>query len=110
MDKELIKQKVIRAYRQARQHPDFLPKFKANVQEVIDSLVPSETTHSAYVYHDIEYLSEVSKREGHSAAGYVRLIANYVAMIVRAVEEGKKKIDISAQSDLFDESDFEADN
>lgn len=108
MDKERIKQKVIGAYQQARQYPDFLPKFKANVQDVIDSLVPPETTHSAHVYHDIDYLSQVSKREGHSAAGYVRLIANYVAMIVKAVEEGKKEIDITAQPDLFDEDDFEA--
>jgi len=106
MDKQLIKRKVITAYREAKQYPDFLQKFKGAIQRAIDSLVPEQVTHSAHVYHDIQYLSEVSKKEGYSAAGFLRLTANYVAMIVKAVEEGKKTIDLSSQPDLFDEDDF----
>ena len=103
MDKKRIKGKVIAAYKDARQYPDFLPRFKANIQDVIDSEVPPEVTHSADVYHDLDYLSQTSKRNNDSAANYLRIIASYVAMIVKAVEQGSKKLDMSAMPDLFDD-------
>ncbi|MDZ7680485.1 MAG: hypothetical protein U5J63_01950 [Fodinibius sp.] len=78
------------AYREAKQYLDFLQKFKAAIQREVDSLVPEQVTHSAHVGHDIQYLSEVSKKEGYNGAGFLRLIANYVAMLVKAVEDGKK--------------------
>ena len=105
MDKQRIKEKVMAAYRDAKHYPDFLSRFKANIQEVIDSEVPEEVTHSADVYRDIDYLSQTSKQNNDSAANYVRIIASYVAMIVRTVEQGSKKLDMSAMPDLFDEDD-----
>mgnify|MGYP006299011777 CR=1 FL=1 len=111
MDKQRIKGKVIAAYKDARQYPDFMERFKANVQDVIDSEVPEEITHSADVYHDIEYLSQTSKQNNDSAANYLRIMAGYVAMIVKAVEQGNKKLDMSATADLFDEDeDFNPNN
>lgn len=110
MDKQLIKQKVIRVYREASEYPDFLQHFKAGIQKVIDSLVPSDVTHSVHVYHDLQYLSEVTKKEGYSTSGFLRLVANYVAMIVKAVEEGSEKVDPTAQPDLFEEGEFKPDN
>lgn len=111
MDKDRIKSKVIAAYRRAKTHPEFLSQFQHEIQAVIDSEVPETVTHSAHVYHDIQHLSAVSKKEGYSAANYLRLIANYVVMIVKAVEEGKKNIDVSGQADFFeDNEDFRPTN
>ena len=111
MNKRQIKQKVIAAYRDAKHYPDFLSRFKANIQEVIDSEVPDKVTHSADVYHDIDYLSQTSKQNSDSTTNYLRIIAGYVAMIVRAVERGNKKLDMSSTRGLFDEDeDFNPNN
>lgn len=103
MDKQRIKHKVIAAYKDAKQYPDFLSTFKHNIQDVIDSEVPTEVTHSADVFYDLDHLSQMSKRNNDNAANYLRVIAGYIAMIVKAVEQGNKKIDAAAMPDLFDE-------
>jgi len=46
MEKKCIKRKVISAYKDAKRYPDFMPRFKANLQDVIDSEVLEQDSSS----------------------------------------------------------------
>lgn len=102
MDKSKIKAKVKQAYKKAKQYPDFLYRFKHEIQELIDSFVPSEVTHPWHVQKDLDHLSKLSKTRGYKVDGFLMLVVNYVDMIIKAVEEGRETINFDGQYDMFD--------
>lgn len=102
MDKELIQQKVIRAYKESKEFPDFLDRFKPAVQHIIDTFIPSEVTKPHHVYKDIEYLSEISKRKGLNTREFLREVSKYIYQIIKAYERQRKDVDFSGQQDIFD--------
>jgi len=104
MDKSEIKARVSIAYRQAKENPEYMDKFKPAVQEIIDIYVPSDVTHPWHVNRDIDYLREVSKARGYKAKGFLMLIVNYIAMIIEAYQKGNDTIDFQAQPDLFNDN------
>lgn len=110
MIKKEIKRQVIRAYKESVQYPDFMNRFKPAVQEIIDSFLPSEATNYWHVEKDVEYLSELSKREGYKTDNYLRLIADYIFKLVKSYDEGKKEVDFSNQEDLFNKEDIKPNN
>lgn len=104
MDKAEIKARVTIAYKEAKDYPEFMEKFKPAVQEIIDIYVPSDVTHPWHINRDIEYLREISQARDYKAKGFLMLIVNYIAMIIEAYEKGSDTIDVQVQPDLFNDN------
>lgn len=103
VDKAEIRAKVKQAYLYAKEYPIFMDHFKPSIQKIIDEYVSSSVTEAYHVNADIKYLADQSKANGYNTAQFLKLITEYILMIIRAVDQGVKKLSEIDQADLFDE-------
>lgn len=102
-DKVEIRAKVKHAYLHAKEYPIFMDQFKSAIQRIIDEYVPSSVTEAYHVNADINHLANQSKANGYNTPQFLKLITEYILMIIKAVDQGVKKLSEIDQADLFDE-------
>lgn len=103
VNKSEIRRKVKEAYLHAKEFPIFMDHFKPGIQRIIDEYVPSSVTETYHVNADINFLANKSKANGYNTAQFLKLITEYILMIITAVDRGVKKLSDVDQTDLFDE-------
>lgn len=77
--------------------------FKPAIQRIIDEYVPSSVTETYHVNADINHLAKQSKANGYNTAQFLKLITEYILMIIKAVDQGVRNLSDIDQTDLFDE-------
>lgn len=104
MDKALIKSQVKQAYYNAKEYPEFLDRFKYEIQQVIDQHIPEDVTKPWHINADINTLSKRSKENGYNASQFLSLVVGYVIMIVQAVENhNREPFKHVNQRDIFEQ-------
>lgn len=111
MDKPLIKSQLKQAYLNAKEYPEFLDRFKFEIQQVIDQHVPEDVTKPWHINADINTLSKRSKENGYKASQFLSLVAGYVIMIIQAVENhNREPFEHINQRDIFEQIELQNPN
>lgn len=107
VDKVEIRAKVKQSYLHAKEFPIFMDHFKPAIQRIIDEYVPSSVTETYHVNADINHLAKQSKANGYNTTQFLKLITDYILMIIQAVDQGVKKLSELDQTDLFESGESE---